>query len=62
MKYVNRFRVRPGDKVKLRDIDPGFKGGTFTRSRLQGAKWRSSYEDVLVEGRLEPAAVSLIVQ
>ena len=25
MKYVNRFRVEPGSKVKLKDIDPGFK-------------------------------------
>ena len=25
MKYVNRFRVHPGDKVRLKDIDPGFK-------------------------------------
>jgi PPK2 family polyphosphate:nucleotide phosphotransferase len=26
MKYLKRFRVRPGDKVRLADIDPGFKG------------------------------------
>ena len=26
MKYLNRFRVHPGDKVRLKDIDPGFKG------------------------------------
>jgi len=25
MKYMNRFRVAPGSKVKLKDIDPGFK-------------------------------------
>ena len=25
MKYVNRFKVAPGSKVKLKDIDPGFK-------------------------------------
>ena len=25
MKYANRFRVAPGAKVKLKDIDPGFK-------------------------------------
>jgi PPK2 family polyphosphate:nucleotide phosphotransferase len=25
MKYVNRFRVPPGSKVKLEDIDPAFK-------------------------------------
>jgi PPK2 family polyphosphate:nucleotide phosphotransferase len=25
VKYLNRFRVRPGDKVRLKDIDPGFK-------------------------------------
>jgi PPK2 family polyphosphate:nucleotide phosphotransferase len=25
MKYVNRFRVRPGDKVRLKDFDPRFK-------------------------------------
>ena len=25
MKYINQFRVRPGSKVKLKDIDPGFK-------------------------------------
>ena len=25
MKYVNRFRVEPGSKVKLKDIDPGSK-------------------------------------
>ena len=25
MKYVNRFGVAPGSKVKLKDIDPGFK-------------------------------------
>ena len=25
MKYVDRFRVAPGSKVKLKDIDPGFK-------------------------------------
>jgi PPK2 family polyphosphate:nucleotide phosphotransferase len=25
VKYVNRFRVAPGSKVKLKDIDPGFK-------------------------------------
>lgn len=25
MKYLNRFRVRPGDKVRLKDIDPAFK-------------------------------------
>lgn len=26
MKYINRFRVMPDSKVKLKDIDPGFKG------------------------------------
>src|SRR5580700_3998954 len=26
MKYLNRFKVPPGSKVKLNDIDPGFKG------------------------------------
>jgi PPK2 family polyphosphate:nucleotide phosphotransferase len=26
VKYVNRFRVAPGSKVKLKEIDPGFKG------------------------------------
>lgn len=26
MKYVNRFKVVPGKRVKLKDIDPGFKG------------------------------------
>ncbi len=25
MKYFNQFRVAPGSKVKLKDIDPGFK-------------------------------------
>jgi PPK2 family polyphosphate:nucleotide phosphotransferase len=25
LKYINRFRVRPGDKVRLKSIDPGFK-------------------------------------
>jgi PPK2 family polyphosphate:nucleotide phosphotransferase len=25
VKYLNRFRVHPGDKVRLKDIDPGFK-------------------------------------
>lgn len=25
MKYIDQFRVRPGDKVRLKDIDPGFK-------------------------------------
>jgi hypothetical protein len=25
MKYFNRYRVAPGSKVKLKDIDPGFK-------------------------------------
>ncbi len=25
MKYLNRFRVHPGDKVRLKDIDPRFK-------------------------------------
>lgn len=25
MKYLNRFRVHPGEKVRLKDIDPGFK-------------------------------------
>jgi PPK2 family polyphosphate:nucleotide phosphotransferase len=25
MKYAHRFRVNPGDKVRLRDIDPAFK-------------------------------------
>jgi PPK2 family polyphosphate:nucleotide phosphotransferase len=25
MKYLDRFRVHPGDKVRLKDIDPGFK-------------------------------------
>jgi PPK2 family polyphosphate:nucleotide phosphotransferase len=25
VKYINRFRVHPGDKVRLKDIDPGFK-------------------------------------
>jgi PPK2 family polyphosphate:nucleotide phosphotransferase len=25
MKYLNRFRVHPGDKVRLKDTDPGFK-------------------------------------
>ena len=24
MKYLNRFRVHPGDKVRLKDVDPGF--------------------------------------
>jgi len=26
VKYLNRFKVAPGSKVKLKDIDPGFKG------------------------------------
>ncbi len=26
MKYTERFRVRPGHKVRLKDIDPAFKG------------------------------------
>jgi PPK2 family polyphosphate:nucleotide phosphotransferase len=26
VKHSNRFRVAPGDKIKLKDIDPGFKG------------------------------------
>ena len=26
MKYVNRFKVVPGSKVKLKDVDPAFKG------------------------------------
>jgi len=26
VKYLDRFRVRPGQKVRLKDIDPGFKG------------------------------------
>jgi hypothetical protein len=25
VKYVNRFKVAPGSKVKLKDIDPGFR-------------------------------------
>ena len=25
MNYVKRFRMAPGSKVKLKDIDPGFK-------------------------------------
>lgn len=25
MKYINRFKVAPGSKVKLKEIDPGFK-------------------------------------
>ena len=25
MKYLNRFRVHPGDKIRLKDIDPAFK-------------------------------------
>ena len=25
VKYVNRFRVHPGDEVRLKDVDPGFK-------------------------------------
>ena len=25
MKYFKRFKVSPGSKVKLKDIDPGFK-------------------------------------
>ena len=25
MKYIDQFRVAPGSKVKLKDIDPGFK-------------------------------------
>ena len=25
MKYINRFRVAPGSKVKLKNVDPGFK-------------------------------------
>jgi hypothetical protein len=25
VKYLNRFRVLPGDKVRLKDIDPGLK-------------------------------------
>jgi PPK2 family polyphosphate:nucleotide phosphotransferase len=25
VKYIDRFRVHPGDKVRLKDIDPGFK-------------------------------------
>jgi hypothetical protein len=24
--YLSRFRVHPGDEVRLKDIDPGFKG------------------------------------
>jgi hypothetical protein len=26
MKYSDQFRIVPGSKVKLNDIDPGFKG------------------------------------
>ena len=25
MNYINRFRVKPGSNVKLKDIDPAFK-------------------------------------
>jgi hypothetical protein len=26
MNYTNRFKVVPGTRIKLNDIDPGFKG------------------------------------
>ena len=26
MKYVNRFKVAPDSKIKLKDFDPRFKG------------------------------------
>ena len=32
MSYVERFRVEPGAKVKLKDFDPSFKGGHASRN------------------------------
>jgi hypothetical protein len=34
VKYVNRFRVTPGSKVKLKDIDPGFKDDHASHEEL----------------------------
>jgi PPK2 family polyphosphate:nucleotide phosphotransferase len=33
MKYINQFRVEPGRKVKLKDIDPGFKDHHESRKK-----------------------------
>jgi PPK2 family polyphosphate:nucleotide phosphotransferase len=33
VKYLNRFRVHPGDEVRLRDVDPGFKDHHESREK-----------------------------
>jgi PPK2 family polyphosphate:nucleotide phosphotransferase len=35
MDYRKRFRVKPGNRVKLSEIDPGYKGRHFSDSRAQ---------------------------
>src|SRR5262245_942854 len=33
MEYFNRYQVKPGDKVRLRDLDPGDTGPGVTREQ-----------------------------
>jgi len=47
MKYVNRFKVAPGSKVKLKDIDPGFKD--HHESHKEAAEEIEQYRTKLLE-------------
>ena len=47
MKYVKRFRVAPGSKVQLKDIDPGFKD--HHESHKDAAKEIEQYQTKLRE-------------
>jgi PPK2 family polyphosphate:nucleotide phosphotransferase len=57
VKYINRFRVVPGSKVKLKDIDPGFKDdhesrkGAAEEIEQDQKKLRTLQEMFYVDGR-----------
>ena len=56
MKYVNRFRIMPGSKVRLKDIDPGFKDHHENHKQAaeeieQGQKKLRSLQDLLYADR-----------
>lgn len=56
MKYLNQFKVSPGSKVKLADIDPGFRGHTSRKDASEEMdqdrqKLRALQELLYADGR-----------
>jgi PPK2 family polyphosphate:nucleotide phosphotransferase len=57
MSYLEQFRVRPGERLRLKDIDPGFKGGHESREHADkdiercGKRLRELQEMLYVERR-----------